>query len=464
MRIVARREWHPEAGTVVDWVPTARTINAAKGAPPHPVPVSFLQRDHITGVLAARAEDRPHRAYTCAAVQVPGRFDESRLTAALTSFLRDHPGLRCVFRADGEQLTRHLIVAGDVELTTEHPVVADRDIAAHIDARLARSAVFDSFPAVVFGAVVRHDGFDLYFGIDHAFGDGSSQAIGIADILDRYHGGAGFRSGSHIDHVATEYALAGQIAERDAEVAEWADALRPTDGRLPGFALDLGLEQTAAGPVPQRVRIRRAQLADAEDTEAIAAVAAAAGTGFTAAVYAALALADRELGGRDHFATATVLSTRGSAEHQLAQGWYCNFAPVAFPVQGATLREVIGDAAAGLSRARRLSALPAHAVLATLIGTGRVDPSVAGSPQMVSYLDFRWFPAQRELSDAVLFTGEGRTRNASQWISRDHDGLWIATQCPDNPVAGAAVTRYFDTVRAHLTAALTAPVAIGLGA
>lgn len=470
MRIVARREWTPRGGHVIDWVADEHTVAAATIAAagePHPVGPSFLQRDHITAVAATRASGRTHRAYTCAAVTVAGTLDEPRMTLALNGFLRDHHGLRSTFRTSGNEITRHVVDAQDIALRAHHRDIADHEIAGHVDMRLSSEAVFDSFPGVIFGAIVRDDSSDLYFGIDHAFGDGSSQVIGLAEILARYGGQDVPVAGSHIDYVAAEFAAATQVRPTSPELDEWVEALRPTGGRLPAFALDLGLDDGE----PQPVRIRRAQLADADDAEAIAHAASAAGTGFTAAVYAALAVTDRHLSGRDSYCTATVLSTR-SAEHTSSQGWYCTFAPVAFDVRGADAVDVLADAADGLARARRLARTPAHAALRHLIAARRLDPAVLASPQMVSYLDFRWFPGQRELADAVLFTGEGRTRNASLWISRDHDGLWIATQCPDNPVARESVTRYFDTLRATLATMVTSPMsartssapALGIGA
>lgn len=68
------------------------------------------------------------------------------------------------------------------------------------------------------------------------------------------------------------------------------------------------------------------------------------------------------------------------------------------------------------------------------------------NPQMVSYLDFRWFPAADRLREALIFTGEGVTDHASIWISRTDDGLFAATQRPDNPIAEASVAKYFDTL------------------
>nr|WP_261977753.1 hypothetical protein [Gordonia sp. NB41Y] len=96
---------------------------------------------------------------------------------------------------------------------------------------------------------------------------------------------------------------------------------------------------------------------------------------------------------------------------------------------------------------KRASADPVHAVLGILLMQGVIDPSVVVSPQMVNLLDFRWFPTAPNTRDLVVFTGEGRTRNASMWAWRTADGLHIGTQYPGNPVAQESVTRFFATVR-----------------
>lgn len=447
MRIAAAREWRPEPGTVIDWEPTAATTAAAANAPAHAVGPSFLQRDHINGVLAERAAGTEHRAFTCVTVPVGESLDVDAMTVALTEFLRDHGSWRSTFRT-GDDITRAMVPAEDIAV---HAVIRPgvSDAPAHLAKRLPQVAVFDVFPAVAFGAVAREGSFDLYFGIDHAFGDASSQTIGLAEILDRYHGHrAGPRpvaGADHIAHTVGEMARAAEMDRQTPSVKTWHEVLGGSP--LPSFPLDLGI----VGGQPQPVFIDQATLVDAAAAERLSSWARSAGVSVTAVVYAALGIVERQLAGRKSYRTATVLSTR-TGDHLAAQGWYINFGAVAFEVPSLEITEVVPYAAAALARTREAAVDPVHGALGVLIGSGELDPSVITNPQMVSYLDFRWFPAAEALKDAILFTGEGVTDHASIWISRTDDGLFAATQRPDNDTAEESVARYFDALAQVLAA------------
>ncbi|GAA4659240.1 condensation domain-containing protein [Gordonia humi] len=445
MRIAAARDWRPGPGTVVDWSATAATTAAARRAPAHPVGPSFLQRDHILAVRAQRDAGVEHRAFTCACVSVPGVLDVDRMTAVLADFLRDHDGWRSTFRADGDDVVRGLVDASDIELDA-HTCPAGTDPVEHVAERLPATAVFDVFPAAAFGAVAHTESFDFYFAIDHAYGDAASQAIGLAEILGRYRDEPGrpraVAGSSHIEYTAAEAGRAASLTSSSPSVRRWRELL--VDGpspRRPDFPLDLGIVDGR----PQRVRIDQVPIADAARTDRLGEWARTANVGLSTLVFAALGVTERRLAGRDRYVTTTVLSTR-RGDHLASQGWYINFVPVAFAVRGDAVADVVRDAADALAVAREMAADPVHGALGVLIGEGVLDPSVITNPQMVSYIDFRWFPAAEALRDAVIFTGEGVTDHASIWVSRTDDGLFAAAQRPDNPIAEASVARYFDTV------------------
>lgn len=457
MRLGSAQQWNPRPGRIVQWEPAERTIIAAERAAPHPVGPSFLQRDHIFSSLAHRAAGREHRGFTCSTMHVRTELDESRMTAALTDFLNAHEGLRSSFRVDGTTITRYVVDPGDIELCSS--VSEESDPHTHLAQRLPVTAVFDALPGCAFGAVTRRGSFDLYYAIDHAYGDGASQVLGLLEILARYRGEhdhplVATDHGSYLDYVADEYIRAAQVDETSPGVVEWRRVLSRSGGVIPAFPLSLGLSSDESGPVPQDVVIHDAELADATATESLSALAKEHRTSISAVIYAALGVAQRRLSGSDWYATASVVSTRGQREHSRSQGWYCNFAPVGFEVAGDDFGAVIDAAADALARAKSAADDPVHASLGVLLAEGAIDPSVVTSPQMVTYLDFRWFPTPSQASDLLVFTGEGRTRNASVWIGRNADGLRIGTQRPDNLTAAESVSRYFATVRGVLAEAL----------
>ncbi|MFT4127139.1 MAG: condensation domain-containing protein [Gordonia sp. (in: high G+C Gram-positive bacteria)] len=450
MSLIAAADWSPAPGRILEWRPTESTLAAAAAAPPHPVGPSFLQRDHINGVLAQRAQGREHRGFTCSALTVDEDLDESRMTQAITGFLCAHEGLRSSFTIADGQIVRYVLAAADIGLAVVP--APETDAHAHLARRLPEDAVFDAFPGIAVGVITRPGSFDLYLGVDHAFGDGGSQVLGPAEIIARYRGETSPITGphgSHIDYTASEYETAATVSAASEPVSIWREVLTAAGGTIPAFPLPLGVDDE-----PQPVAIKRAELADPTATAALGRLAAAHGTSLIAVVHAALALTERELAGREWYSTATVLSTR-KAEHQYSQGWYCNFAPIGFRIVGNDFACVVDDAARALAQAKSAAQIPVHAALGVLLAEGSIDPAVVASPQMVTYLDLGWFPVPENTRDLAVFTGEGRTRNASLWISRDRRGLSIATQHPDNPTAAAAVGRHFDTVRTVLAAAVS---------
>jgi hypothetical protein len=102
-----------------------------------------------------------------------------------------------------------------------------------------------------------------------------------------------------------------------------------------------------------------------------------------------------------------------------------------------------------------VAAVPVHAALGVMLAGGVLDPASLGSPQLISYLDLRRFPgAGRPAYDRGLhFTGEGRTANASLWVNRDHERLYLVMQTPDTPAAQAAADRYIAELSATFQAA-----------
>lgn len=456
MRLGPASQWRPGTGRIVAWSPTRATAAAAQAAPPHPVGPSFLQRDHISAVLAQRSDGREHRGFTAGTITVDADLDEAAMTGALTAFVRAHEGLRSGFRIIDDAIVRYVVDPADIALVATES--DETDPHRHLAERLPETAVFDAFPGCAFGAVIRPGSFDLYFGIDHAYGDGSSQVLGLLEILARYRGDTHHPlvsddHGSHIEHTRTELDHASRIDAASAGVCEWRRVLMTSGGGLPRFPLPLGVDDA-----PAPVAIDTGLLADAATADQLAELAASHHTSMTAVIYAALALTQRQLSGARWFATAAVLSTR-SGPHQGSQGWYCNFVPVGFEVRGDHIDEIIDDAAAAAVASRRALADPVHGALSVLLAEGAIDPSVVASPQMVTYMDFRWFPTPADVRDLLVFTGEGRTRNASLWISRDADGLHITTQRPDNPIAAESVARYFRMVADTLAAS-----AVGSGA
>lgn len=490
MILGAMGTWTARPGQVVHLRPTPEALAAAAAALVDPGPPSFLQGDHLRAYAARRASGGRHRAWTGTATHLDGPFDGAALARALTRFVRRHEGLRTWFDvdacADGGDPVRHLVPADAVGFAT-HEVPAfspgpglswDEWVTTHLTETFDAACRPDAWAPFALGAIVTDDGFGLFWGCDHAFTDGASQLMVLSELEELYAqelavpdgatgagldgaGAAGAddaaaapsaTAGSFLDHARAEHALAAATPPDAPEIQAWADAVTAHGGRLPRFPLDLGLDPGGTAPV----RIRSATLLDTAGLARLDALAATHGARFTGAVFAGIALTDTRLTGAADWFGVTVVGSRGPG-FETAQGWLCNFAPVTFPVaDGAPLAEVLPAADAAFRLARKVAAVPVHAALGVMLAGGVLDPASLGSPQLISYLDLRRFPgAGRPAYDRGLhFTGEGRTANASLWVNRDHERLYVVMQTPDVPSAQAAADRYVAELTATFASAV----------
>lgn len=449
MIITALSNWTPRPGTLVEWHPSRAASDAALAAPIHPAPPSFLQEDHLVAAAAAATRGDVHHAYTGVATEIDGALDRDALSRAIAAYVLRHEGLRCWFEVNGTQVVRHLAsnAVAEFEPRDAGSFDTDEQFQRYVRARFSAEATAFEYPGFVVGAVDRSDGFTLYYGADHAFTDGGSQALVISELADLYAVEIGedaptpAAAGSHLEYATAERALAATYGPDAPEIAAWRSIFQNNDGKMPRFPLPLGLGEGERGPV----RIVERHLLDADATAALDRACKAAGARISSGVFAAVGIADFELAGRTDYFGITVLSTRHLGDYAQSQGWFVNFAPVAFTVGDAgAFSEVAVGAHAGFEASKKIAAVPVHAVLGALAADGTLGSELAVSPNMLSYIDFRWFPGVGRPADTrgEHFTGEGRTSNASMWINRDADHLYLCAQVPDNPVAAESVARY----------------------
>ena len=457
MIITAMGSWNPAPGRLLEWHPTPAAEAKAAAAPVDTTPPSFLQEDHLKAAWAASLRGDAHTAYTGVATEVDGDVDTAAMSRALAAYVLRHEGLRCWFEIDGGAVVRHLVepeVAAFDVLDAGESRDPD-EFQRYVRQRFSTEATADVWPGFAVGVVARPGSFTLYYGADHAFTDGGSQALVISELADLYALEVGdpaptpAPAGSHLTYAADERARAATFAPDSPEIAAWRDIFARHDGAMPRFPLDLGLE---AGE-KAAVRIVERYLLDAGSTAAFDAACKAAGARMSSGVFAAVGITDFELAGTAEYFGITVLSARHHGDYAQSQGWFVNFAPVAFEVaRNEKFSDVAALAHSGFEQAKKIAEAPVHAVLGALAADGTLGSELAVSPNMLSYIDFRWFPGVGRDADtrAKHFTGEGSTSNASMWINRDGEHLYLVAQTPDNDIAAASVERY----HAHLARVL----------
>ncbi|UGT62270.1 condensation domain-containing protein [Nocardia asteroides] len=452
MIITALANWNPPAGSVFEWHPAG-----PPRAEPDPGRASFLQENHVRGVAAGQHAGREHHAYLATATEVAGELEATAMSRAVERFSLRHAGLRTWLEVDNGAVTRMRVPESAVAFEVR-PIGETEGGAAFREyalARFSREAIVTSYPGFAVGAVRRPGSFTLYYGCDHALSDGISQALVLPELLELYRAEAtgaalgpftSTPAGGFPEYAAAEHALAAEFGPESREIAEWLEIVRHNDGALPSCPVDLGLAPGETAPM----RPIEFDLLDADGTAAFDAVCKSEGVRFVAGVLAAVAVADLEIAGKPDYYGMIVTSTRDRGDYLLSQGWFCNFAPVAFPVRSAgTFRELLAHAHAGYERALRLAAAPVQSVITALLMSGADPAKVAASPNMLSYIDFRRFPGagSSEYEHGMLFTGEGATGNASLWINRDRRHLYLGCQSPGTPAAQAALAPYHARLR-----------------
>ncbi len=452
MQMIPIDALRPEAGTALRWHPTAQSAAAAASSAAHDGPTTFLTENHVRASLSAAAAGRPHRAFIGTATDVDGDLDTDAMTKALTSFVQRHRALRLWFDDDA---ATHVVdcAAIEFEIHDDGPLTTRTQTATYLHHCFEQETPSTSFPGFAFGAIARTGSFSVFFACDHGLTDGVSQALALGEILgiyeecrtdtqpddDEYSTG-----GDYLDYAALESTATTMHAAGSPQTEAWVDIFARHAFRMPRFPLDLGMAPDETAPVAPV----RAHVLDGDGVEAFTRMCREAGGKLIDGIYAAIATTDRELAGVERYFGMTVLNTRAvSPEFATAQGWFCAFAPVEFGVADATsVRELIGTARSARTRARELGSVPPAAALGALAAEGLPLDEVMSAPNLLSYIDFRWFPGNGSpaYDRAVMFTGEGRTRNASMWVNCDDDELYIGSQAPDTPFAREQVVRYLD--------------------
>lgn len=463
MKITALDSWHSAPGTSIDWHPTVDSLAGTALASSTSGRLTFLAENHVRGADAAARDGKPHLSYIGSGTTLDGRLNEEAMTRALKHFVARHSILRMWFDVEGGEVVSRSLPADAVEfeVAVGVPLPSAADVHDHIRARMGEETRSHSYPGFAFGAIVRDDDFSIFFGADHALSDGSSQALALTEIVGLYRraladpadasppvidsSSGGFSEYAQIEATLTATHIAGT-----PEFAAWKDTFARNDLQMPRFALDLGLAPGETAPV----RPFELPLLDRAGIAGFDRACKAAGGRFLAGIYAALAITDHELGGLENYYGMTVFDCRAMIPAYAAdQGWLCSFAPVEFAVAGAsTFSDLVPRANAGYERAKTLATVPVGAAMAAMMAAGASMESVVTAPNMLSYIDFRWFPGSGDdaYDRGVIFTGEGRTGNASLWINRDHDSVYLGSQTPDTPVAQYQVRRYFE----HLAAVI----------
>ncbi|WP_067574489.1 condensation domain-containing protein [Nocardia acidivorans] len=453
-------DWHPEPGRLTTWTASPAARAAVRRAPAHDVGPSYQQRAYL------RATHRNSRVglrvsrICMISFDIPGVPDHRAMTAALNAFLRRHDTFHSWFamQPDG-RIVRHVADPADIEVTaTSYGEFDDLDaLRERVRAETPGPFEWDCFS---FGVIERPGSFTMYAAVDHLHTDGVAQALSCVELLLLYGGAVSGETAQlppvdgHIGYCERENIINEQLGLESAAVWQWLDLLRRNDGDVPRFPLELG-----GGGYAQGAQLTRPLLTEDEMLR-FEQVCAAHGGRFLGGLFAAIALAELELAGRERYFGLTPANTRFLPGETGSVGWYTNLIPVEFEVcadNGFTA--VVAAAQRAAERAKDLTDVSLHRVLELVTPDLGIRARPGFTAPMVSYVDVRKMDGA-DLFDAIkggLYGSETSSGEVFLWVNRFHDVTTLSLLFPDTPRAHASVVRYVRT----LTAIINAVVADG---
>ncbi|MEU4150341.1 condensation domain-containing protein [Streptomyces sp. NPDC026659] len=456
MRITDIQRCEVRPGRLVEWTLSPATVAAAASLPEDSRPPAYIQESHIRTARTVREDGLFVPTWLGTSFDLPGPVDLDVLQESLRAWTVRHETLRSGFRWAGErgdELRRFTLDEDDVTLHRE--TVGDfpdaEALAAHLQDRFDTVADALRWPNLIYAAVVRDDSATVFLAFDHSNVDAYSLHGIPAEIEELYTAGLAGRgpvvrtpAASYVDFCEIERADADRLDGDHAIVARWREFIQRCDGTLPSFPVDLGVEP--GGPLPRQKMICE-PLVDAEAAAAFEAYCRPYG-GSLVGLLAATALIVHELGGLPVYRTVVPFHTRVKSRWTGSVGWYVGGAPIEVPVSHtpdltATLRTVRAE----LQSNRALSRMPLARVLRLLGADFR--PTSPDLYSIVSYVDTRGIAGADRWSDqnahALLRVSYGD--QVCVWVSRLHDGLWLASRHPDTDVATKNMRLYVERLR-----------------
>jgi len=309
-----------------------------------------------------------------------------------------------------------------------------------------------------FRAVAGEDETIFYLGLDHSYTDGLSFFLVFHELDALYREETGGEAtdlppvGDFMDFAQQERARVADADVTPPSLPGWADFWFAGDSELGRFPVPLGTDVDA----PVELERHLHHLLTGEEALALDAAAERLGTRTTQLVYAAVGLAGRDLGDARSLRFLNPVHTRDAPEWLLAAGWFINVMPVHVDVAEGDLVEVAGRVRESFRAARAASQLPAMKVYDIVEQALGVKLSQVGERYMLSYMDLRHLPGATTWgdADAVLVSRGGRDSNATSWVMREDDQMYVLSIVPGTDEAMSAVTRLYDRAAEHLRAIL----------
>lgn len=448
-------DWHPAPGRLTTWTASPQSRARVRQAPAHEVGPSYQQAAYLRATERNSGVGLRISRLCMISFDIPAAPDRRAMTAAVTAFLRRHDTFHSWFALERDgRIVRHVADPADIEFVpTDYGEFTDLGtLRERVQAETPGPFEWDCFS---FGMIERPGSFTVYAVVDHLHTDGVAQALSCVELMLLYgnelSGGAVELPSvdGHIGYCAREHRLNTQLTLQSPAVRRWVDLLRHNDGDVPSFPLDLGARRGYT-----RGAHLTMPLLSETDALRFERVCDAHGGRFLGGLFAAVALAEYELAGRERYFGLTPANTRFLPGEMGSVGWYTNLIPVVVPVRSdAAFTALVAVAQDAAERAKDLTDVSLHRVLELVTPDLGIRTRPGWAAPMLSYVDVRKMTGA-DMFDAIkggLYGSRASSGEVFLWVNRFHDVSTLSLLFPDTPQAHAAVERYVRTLAAIIT-------------
>ncbi|WP_370069157.1 condensation domain-containing protein [Mycobacterium sp. MAA66] len=446
-------DWTPTSGALTSWHPTDATREAAGQAPVSPVPVSYMQSQHIRGIYNRTSRGLDYSRQVIAACEVPGQCDVSAMNQALNAYLRTHDTFRSWFEYDGVgDIVRHTMSdAADIEFEpVAHGDMAVEDIRSHV-VNIPTPMEWGCF---TFGTIQGADSFTFYASVDHVHGDAALIGMTMLQAHAGYTalaaGGGEFElpeGGSFDDFCVGEREYTSSLTADSPEIRSWIEFAENNNGSLPEFPLPLGNSDEAT----VSVMTGGETLLDPEQTARFEAACVASGARFVGGLFACIAQVEHEFTGAATYYGLTPRDNRRTSDNFMTQGWFTGLVPITVPIAAATFGEAAWAAQESFDSSLTMARVPydrAVELAPWLAGPGPNFPVANFLQGDAAPLNAVLAATELGFANNIGIYGDGRySYQLNIYIFRYAGGTLAEIMFPDNPIAKKSVARYLTALK-----------------
>jgi hypothetical protein len=441
------------AGAVTSWHPTAAAREKARAAAISPVPVSYMQSQHLRNYCDREAAGLNFSRQIIASCEVAGQCDISAMDHAVNAYLRRHDTFRSWFEptGDGAFTRRSLDDPADIEF-----VPVDQ---GHMTTDQIRAHVVDipnplEWGCFTFGIIQNQDHFTFFAAMDHVHGDATligttmMEANGMYSALSA--GGAALElpdAGSFDAFCTREREYASALTVDSPGVRTWIDFAENNGDGFPDFPLPLGNpNDSTSSDMTSYV------LLDAGQTDRFEAACGAAGARFVGGLFACLGLVEHEFTGALTYYGLTPRDSRTAGDNFMTQGWFTGLIPIVVPVAATSFSEAAAAAQACFDSSLDMVRVPYYRVLELAPWLNWPQPNFPVS----NFLHGGAAPLNAVLAAGAMglannigiYPDNRFSYQLTIYIFRYGEGTVMAIMHPDNPVAKKSATRYMEAMSA----------------